>query len=125
MVYIIEDQRDAQPDEIGQTARKQARVALAQADPERQFAQLNAPDGGLHFRQPPVKAEGPMQPAKTRRVLSVKNRIKTLVVILEGPDRLPDILSIGCQHPPFAARGSVPTKEANSSSSNRPSGPVQ
>ncbi len=70
-----------------------------------QLTQLNAPDGGLHFGQAPVGAEGLVEPAKSWRVAATEDGVVALAVILERPGGLVEAGVVGGEHATFAARG--------------------
>lgn len=66
-------------------------IGPAAFDPVRQLAQLNAPDGRLHFEHAPVRPEGLVQPAKAGGVLAVVHGVVAFAVVLVGPGLLPHL----------------------------------
>ena len=66
---------------------------------------LDPADRGLHLEHSPVGSEALVQPAESRRVLTLVHRVPALAVVLVRPDRFPQIFVVDRDHSAFAAGG--------------------
>src|ERR1039458_4547808 len=73
----------------GELIRQDLSVLAANGEPLRKLFELNSTNRRLHFAQTPICPKRFMEPAESRSVFPMVNRLVALSVILQRPHRVP------------------------------------